>query len=133
VYGLSRIFSPGTTPFVRLVWVVTILVSAFFGIYSTIRTINDYNEYNVITNIERINPRNVTFPGIKVCIYNYMRKGYYLNEIKVKEELATDYDFKNFISDASYETDVNGSVVMIDVTERLEFFMETERSLKCLR
>ena len=32
-----------------------------------------------------------------------MRKGYYLNETKVKEELATGYDFKNFFSHASYE------------------------------
>ena len=103
MYGLSKLISAESTPFVRLVWVVTILVSAFFGIYSTIRAINDYNEYDVITNIERINPRNVTFPGIKVCVYNYMRKGYYLNETKVKEELATGYDFKNFFSHASYE------------------------------
>ena len=74
----------------KLFWTVMILVIFGFGFHNISLAITDYYQFDVITNIERITPDNVTFPAISLCASPGYFRGHYRNGSLVKKK---DYFF----------------------------------------
>lgn len=72
--GLSRVFKSDSRLAIKLFWIGTILLSVSFGLYNICKTFDDYYQFDVITNVERIFPDNVTFPAITVCFPDDYKK-----------------------------------------------------------
>lgn len=102
VHGLTRI---GKTDklLVKLIWTVILLGSVSFGMTYIVRTIKDYYQYDVITNIERVEPKEVTFPAVTVCQSAYYDKFYY-NGTFTKSKTFLGNRLKDFIRVVSSPT-----------------------------
>ena len=51
----------------KLLWTVVILCVFGFGFDNISQAVVNYYKFDKITNIERVNPENVTFPAINIC------------------------------------------------------------------
>ena len=51
----------------KLLWTVVILAVFGLGFENISEAVADFYKYDKITNIERVNPENVTFPAINIC------------------------------------------------------------------
>ena len=71
-------------------WTILILILFGFGINNVAYAANNYYQFDVITNIERITPDNVTFPAISLCASPGYFRGHYRNGSLVKKK---DYFF----------------------------------------
>lgn len=66
IHGLPRIFR--TEKFlIKLIWILSILISSSFGIATIINTTKEYLKYDVVTLTERKEDIPVTFPQITFC------------------------------------------------------------------
>ena len=63
----------------KLLWTVVILCVFGFGFENISQAVADYYKFDKITNIERVNPENVTFPAITICSYEGYRREHYRN------------------------------------------------------
>ena len=56
------------------------------GFWNISLTVNDFYNHDVITNIKRVTPENVTFPAITICTNGTLRKDYYVNGVLNKSQ-----------------------------------------------
>ena len=64
--GVPGIFT-GNNILLKIIW--TLLMLGLFGVgfWNIALAVNDFYNYDVITNIERVTPDNITFPAITIC------------------------------------------------------------------
>lgn len=72
MYGIPRIAKTNSVV-VKLVWIIMLLISVSYGFYTISRSINNFNQFDVITNVERIYPKSVTFPAITIRKKDYFK------------------------------------------------------------
>jgi len=68
---------------------LTLLLLGLFGLglWNIAFAVKDFYNYDVVTSIERVNPENVTFPAITICTDGDFRKDYYVNGVRVRENV----------------------------------------------
>ena len=98
ILGVPGIFTANYI-LLKILWSVVILGLAAVGFWNIALAVNDFYNYDVITNIERVTPDEITFPAITICYRNYY-KDHYINNIYVGQQyLKTgDLKFKDFIT-----------------------------------
>ncbi len=94
--GVSQIVTTESY-LLKLLWIVVILGVFGFGFYNISQSVDDYYKYDVITNIERITPENVTFPAITVCIEPRYLRDHYLNDTLIGEDFGFSNSIENFL------------------------------------
>jgi hypothetical protein len=98
VIGVKRIIKSDNR-LVKLAWGIMILTSLSFGLLNTSNSISDYLNYDVITNIEKITPTNITFPAITVCVIYYLDKSIYIDgKFSRFEKIYDNVSLKHFIN-----------------------------------
>lgn len=97
---------------------VMILGSSSAGLYIISKNIIDYTKYDVITSIERVKPKSVTFPSFTICIPT-PRKDRNLLSIPSIEDLI------------SYQGSTFKRVPL--KSDQLEFFKIPKRTEDCVR
>ena len=107
----------------KVVWTILILISFGFGVYNVFEASNDYYSFDVITNIERVSPENVTFPAISVCTYSKYKRDRYENGSFIKtDDFFINNDsplrLRNFIN--SYKYSENN--ILSNITNKVDFF-----------
>ena len=66
IFGLPRVFNAEHV-FVKVVWLILILISSGFGIKFIVDTFNDFSKFEVITTTRTIETQTITFPAITIC------------------------------------------------------------------
>lgn len=125
VHGVSRIVKTDHY-LVKLVWTVMILISVSSGLYIISKTVNDYNKYDVITNIERVQLKQVIFPAITVCFLRHYNKSHFINNTLIRSEITSEGHFKDFFyyfKSPNLETNLS----------KLEFFKKPTFIEDCVR
>lgn len=125
VHGIPRIVKTENV-LVKLVWTVMIMFSVSFGLYAISRSANDYYRYDVITNVERITPKAVTFPAITICIQRFFVKNFYKNGSLIAEEYTDELDLRNWLT---YKSSAPTSKTPAD----LEVFNIPNANWMCIR
>ncbi len=119
-------------------WTILILVSFGFGIYNVSYAANNYYQFDVITNIERITPENVTYPAITLCASPGYFRDHYRNGSLVKKR---DYFFIGYdnISRIKNFFELKYSYFMLtgkdkNITHHLDYFKIPDDSFyDCVR
>lgn len=119
-------------------WIILNLASTAFGFYNIYESAKDYYSYDVITNVERVTPENVTFPGITICLAkgDYKRFHYNTNGTLISKEnqtVNTELSMQNFIQAVFLFNDYRSSRSSSINTSQLEFFEIPQRQRQCLR
>ena len=110
---------------IKLLWTVVILGVFGYGLYNISLAVDDYYKFDVITNIDRVTPGNVTFPAIVICVKNvYFRKHYKRNTNTIKEDsIDSSYDnisrIRNFLRYTVFD---NESVTSLEMFKVREFY-----------
>jgi hypothetical protein len=103
VIGVKRIIKSDNR-LVKLTWGIMILTSLSFGLLNTSNSISDYLNYDVITNIEKITPTNITFPAITICASYYLYKEVFIdNKFSRSEYIYDNASLKMFIEYSSFK------------------------------
>jgi len=95
--GVSKIVTTESY-LLKLLWIVVILCVFGFGFENISLAITDYYKYDKITNIERVNPENVTFPAITVCTREGYWRDHYKNDVVIEEERVFSNLLKQFVN-----------------------------------
>ena len=80
-----------------------ILISMSVGLFMISKSVKDYFKYDVITNIERITPKNISFPAITICTVNEYQVIYSKDDTVFKHEITTNNSIKNFLEYSSFK------------------------------
>ena len=143
--GVSRIVT--TESFLlKLLWTVVILCVFGFGFDNISQAVADYYKFDKITNIERVNPENVTYPAITICALEGYLKEHYINGSNIKTDESVSFTDRNllkqfvdveetFFSKQIFSNNINE--IFIDVKNHIDFFKIAhpvkEQFLDCLR
>lgn len=127
VHGVPRLYKSNIL-LVRLVWTICILISCSFGLFCIYNSVKDYSQFDVITNVERVNPKNVTFPAITICT-----KGFYVEKNLSKIDYSTLYYtyFDDYLEDFTKSTTYKDTKV--DMLNDLEYFNISKSFGRCVR
>lgn len=87
IYGVRRLVRSNCC-LIRLVWLMTTILSAVFGVYILHELASDYLRHDVITQSKLIEPKSVMFPAITICIPSPT-----INNHKLADMIST-IDFK---------------------------------------
>ena len=132
IHGIKRIVIAET--FVaKLAWILMIIASSVYGIINTVRTFNEYYQYQVVTNVERISPKNITFPAVTVCFPSVLIRNHFVNSSsneEFKREVLIDFDLQPFVKEANF---FNSASMKIPVINNLVFFNDTKMNSKCVK
>ena len=83
--GVSRIAT--TESFLlKLIWIVLIIITFGIGFQNISLAVTDYYHFDVITNVERVSPSNVTFPAITFCYSGSYKREYYKNRSLIRKD-----------------------------------------------
>lgn len=94
VHGIPRIVKTESNA-TKLAWSILVLTSVCFGLYNISSSISDFSQYDVITNVERVSPKNVTFPAITICLKGFYRLTEKLIFKQTPSLFLRDFNFKN--------------------------------------
>ena len=117
-------------------WAILLLISFGFGIYNISYAANNYYQFDVITNIERVTPDNVTFPAITICAYNLFWKTHYKNGSIIKDELIGNQNYPkifNFLDLELTSFYSNKPPTDFKAIDRIDSFKTPDSILDCLR
>jgi len=95
--GVSKIVTTESY-LLKLLWIVLILCVFGFGFDNISQAVADFYKYDKITNIERVNPENVTFPAITVCTEEGYRREHIRNGTLIKEERVFSNLIRQFVN-----------------------------------
>ena len=103
-----------------------LLLSVSVGLVNICETVNDYYQFDVITNVERVNHKNITFPAITICLKDFYR-------ITYKKKNSTEYEinFNQTLSLFLPNKTFKGS--NLDSNSRFETFKIPKSYGNCLR
>jgi hypothetical protein len=83
--GVSRIAT--TESFLlKLIWIVLIIITFGIGFQNISLAVTDYYHFDVITNVERVSPSNVTFQAITFCYSGSYQREYYNNRSLIRKD-----------------------------------------------
>ena len=68
VFGLPRVFQTENI-FMKILWLLMIFISAFFGLYVIGKNIAEFFSNDVVTLTKQIEPESIIFPSITLCDY----------------------------------------------------------------
>jgi hypothetical protein len=108
-----------------------------FGFENISLAITDYYKYDKITNIERVNPENVTFPAITVCTREGYWRDHYKNDVLIEEERVFSNLLKQFVNfkETGFKFFKNNS--LLNISNHLDTFKINDQVDKlfydCLR
>ncbi len=127
--GVSQIVTTESY-LLKLLWTVVILCVFGFGFDNISQAVADYYKYDVITNIERVTPENVTFPAITLCTLDgYWRDHYRDGRLVINDRVKNNSNLlKQFIIFTFFYSDKNGSYLRVD--NHLDFFKTTTQDNK---
>jgi len=96
--GVSQIVTTESY-LLKLLWTVVILCVFGFGFDNISQAVADYYKFDVITNIERVTPENVTFPAITLCTLDgYWRDHYRDGRLVINDRVKNNSNLlKQFI------------------------------------
>ena len=117
-------------------WTILILISFGFGIYNISYAANNYYQFDVITNIERVTPDNVTFPAITICAYNLFWKTHYKNGSIINNELIKNQNYPKIFNFLDLELTSFVSKKLptdFNAIDRIDSFKTPDYVLDCLR
>jgi len=81
ILGLPNIFRTKNL-FLKMMWLVSFLASSSVGIYTVVKTLNNFFSYEVVTKIDVINEIPASFPSLTFLINrNKMLGNYSLNSL----------------------------------------------------
>ena len=135
--GVPGIFTSSNI-FFSIFWTLLLLALFGVGLWNIALAIMDFYNYDVISNIKRVSPENVTFPAITICTKGDFRKDYYVNgSLNRSEILSGIFGFGDLLYLAEMKT-YNKSTDQYDtlsVKDKLESFaiIELFRNQYCLR
>jgi hypothetical protein len=72
--------------FFKLIWTGLILFLFGFGFQNISLAVTDYYHFDVITNVERVSPSNVTFQAITFCYSGSYQREYYNNRSLIRKD-----------------------------------------------
>jgi hypothetical protein len=114
-------------------WAILILISFGFGIYNVSYVVNNYYQFDVITNIERVTPDNVTFPAITICAYNTFLKTHYKNGSIIKKELIEYQNYPKILNFLEFIFIYSKKYYLLNAIDRIDSFKTPDYVLDCLR
>jgi hypothetical protein len=132
--GVSKIVTTESY-LIKLLWTVVILGVFGFGVFIISQAVADFYKYDKITNIERVNPENVTFPAIIICRREWYWREHYRNGSLIKRDIVStnllkkflDFEITNFYS-FTKKLSVNNHIDTFKINNRNNLFL-----LDCLR
>ena len=95
------------------------------GFWNISLAVNDFYNYDVITNVERVTPENVTFPAITICTDNFFREDFFVNGVLNRsEEIFLEDKFQELFYLAEFKTinQTSGFWNTLNVKNELEYF-----------
>jgi hypothetical protein len=95
--GVSKIVTTESYLF-KLLWTALILFIFGFGFENISEAVADFYKYDKITNIERVNPENVTFPAITICSDGGYRRNHYKNRFLINSDTVNSISIKQFLN-----------------------------------
>ena len=101
------------------------------GFWNIALAVNDFYNYDVITNIERVTPENVTFPAITICAdtnsfkIKYFINGTFYSIVDAEKYEKSQFKFIDFIFGSSSNWK--------NTNDYLDYFKIPENSLDCIR
>lgn len=129
--GIQRVFITEVYLF-KVLLTILILTSISFGLFNISETVKDYYKFDVISHIESVTPKVVTFPAVTICTYNSYKRDRYKNFRLVDSEeiqrgaLRT----KEFIGSIYFKT--NENQYNIDINQ-LDEFKIIDFDIDCVR
>ena len=127
----------------KVLWTLVILCVFGFGFDNISQAVADYYKFDKITNIERVNPENVTYPAITICALEGYLKEHYINGSNIKTESVSFVDrnlLKQFVDveETFFSKQIfSNNINRIDVKNHIDFFEIAhpvkEQFLDCLR
>jgi hypothetical protein len=84
-HGLSNIITTKNI-FLRIVWILAVLVSMNASCFFVFKTIYEYFDYNVVTKLSSHNTRTQEFPMVRICNKNFFAT-------KDAERFVDDFDY----------------------------------------
>ena len=124
----------------KIIWFIMISVVFGIGFWNIYLAVDDYYKFDVITNIERVRPENLTFPAIVFCTTKdrSYKRDHYINGTKVGSEdiylsSSNTTRIQNFLLEAGFYSQLTDSYY--NLTENLSSFIQYHPSLiiECLR
>jgi hypothetical protein len=119
--GVSKIVTTESY-LLKLLWTVVILCVFGFGFEKISQSVSDYYKYDKITNIERVNPENVTFPAITICTGEGYSRELYRNGSLIKRERVFSDLFKQFLDFEKTGFYLSKNNTLLDVKNHLDIF-----------
>ncbi len=126
--GISRIVNTNSFA-LKILWTLLIAVIFALGFQNVSQAFTDYYQYDKITNVERVNPENVTFPAITICTGFGYNRDHYINGSLINDDykytnIRTDNitRFKNFLDLKSTNFYSAKLHALFNVESHLEFF-----------
>lgn len=107
IHGLRRIFDAKGI-YLKLIWVIFLLTSTIFCLYSVIHHFIEYFEFPVITKMRYINLPETTFPRIAFCNSNPFATNYSIDFI-------IEYFRENNIADYTEQENLNKQDFLNDI------------------
>ena len=95
--GVSKIVTTESYLF-KLLWTALILFIFGFGFENISQAVADFYKYDKITNIERVNPENVTFPAITICSDGGYRRNHYKDGFLINRDTVNSISIKQFLN-----------------------------------
>ena len=134
--GISRIVNTNSF-YLKILWTIIVFVIFALGFHNISQAVTDYYKFDKITNIERINSKSTTFPGITICASGGYNRKRYINGSVIDSkriDIRTDKTsrIKNFIDFKSTNFSLFKQNVTRDVANHFEFFKIPD-DYDCLR
>lgn len=123
IYGVRRLVRSDCC-LMRLVWLMTTILSAAFGVYILHELASDYQRHDVITQSKLIEPKSVIFPAITICIPSTAIKNH-----KLADMIST-IDFKMRTLNVSKEIKSFESVGIYDNCIRFNHELDHVRTIE---
>ena len=119
----------------KLIGSILIVVCFLCGIYNIVDLTIDYYKFDIITNIERVTPDNVTFPAITFCADIY-RVRFFRNQTFIEEDeefIDNKFGLKSFLHEAVFDDRYDLEPSLSFDKNQLEYFVIPYESELCFR
>lgn len=135
ISGIPRILLADISV-LRALFAILILTSLLLGLYNIREVVNDYYQFDVITNIERVSPKTVTFPAITICATPaYHRSRYKSDGTQISQEnnvVDKQLSMINFLNQIKFFNSLTQTELTLNISH-FEYFQIIDYDLLCIR
>ncbi len=105
------------------------------GVFIISQAVADFYKYDKITNIERVNPENVTFPALSICITEGYSREHYRNGSLIKKDTVSTNLLKKFVDfeKSWFISYKKGSFQKLSLYNHIDSFKINFGNYDCLR